>query len=295
MRRAGLVIHPTRDIDGAVETLERWTRRHDIELVQLDTGKQERSVAPAGDVDGCDLVVAVGGDGTVLTALRAAAPEGTPVLGVACGSLGALAAVTAGGLDDALDRYRADDWTRWDLPALDVRVDGELAAWALNDFVAVRRAGQQMTAELTIGGELYARIAGDGVVAATLLGSSAYSLAARGPLLVSGVSAFVVTPLTAHGGSVPPAVIPAGMELGIDVNPGFGGFDVEIDGHTMELDGTTFTLSLAAAKGTLVGVDGPQLAFTALRRRGLIADSPRVLAREEREKSADEQSSAPPA
>jgi NAD+ kinase len=287
MRRIGLVIHPTRDIDTALSQVEELTSAHDVEVVQLEAGKHEREVAPSGEVDACDLVVAVGGDGTVLTALRGAASSAAPVLGVACGSLGALSAVSAGEVTAALDAFAAGDWKRWEIPALEIAVDGEQIAWALNDFVVVRRAGQQLTADISIGGEVYARIAGDGVIAATLLGSSAYSMGAGGPLLVSGTSAFVVTPIVIHGGSVPPAVIPSDLELRIEVHPGYGGFDIEIDGQTIELDGTDFTIALAESKAALVGIGQPRLAFTALRRRGLIADSPRMLAREDRAKLAE--------
>ena len=287
MRRLGLVIHPTRDLDGALAQIEGWAERHDVEVVQLEAGRSEREVAPPGEVDACDLVVAVGGDGTVLTALRGAEHVAAPVLGVACGSLGALSAVSVDEVPGALDSFREGSWTRWDIPALDVAVDGERAAWALNDFVVVRRAGQQLTADISIGGELYARLAGDGVVTATLLGSTAYSMGAGGPLIVSGTNAFVVTPLVTHGGSIPPAVVPGDLEVTLDVHPGYGGFDIEIDGQTTELDGTTFTLSLVESKAAMVGIGAPRLAFTAMRRRGLVADSPRVLARDERKRQAE--------
>ena len=286
MHRLGLVIHPTRDIEGALSSLQDWADANDIEVVQLDAGKHEREVAPAGEVDACDLVVAVGGDGTVLHALRGAVTSAAPVLGVACGSLGALSAVSASEITAALDAFKSGSWTRWDIPALDIAVDGDRVAWALNDFVVVRRAGQQLTADISIGGELYARIAGDGVIAATLLGSSAYSMGAGGPLLVSGLSAFVMTPIVIHGGSVPSAVIPSDLELTLAVHPGYGGFDIEIDGQGVELEGEAFAITLVESKAALVGLDGPRLAFTALRRRGLIADSPRMLARDERARLA---------
>lgn len=292
MNRLGLVIHPTRDIDTALSRLEDWAEAHDIEVVQLDAGRHEREVAPRGEVEACDLVVAVGGDGTVLSALRGAGVEGTPVLGVACGSLGALSAIRADEITEALDAYHAGSWTQWEIPALEVSVDGEQVAWALNDFVVVRRSGQQLTADLSIGGELYARVAGDGVIAATLLGSSAYSMGAGGPLLVSGTNAYVLTPIVTHGGSVPPAVIPSDLELTIEVHRAFGGFDVEIDGQITDVDDSTFVLRLADSKATLVGIGVPRLAFTALRRRGLIADSPRMVAREERTHQAEQASAA---
>lgn len=279
MRRVGLVVHPTRDIDGPLETLRAWSSRNEVEIVQLRAGNHDREVAPFGEVEHCDLVVAIGGDGTVLTALRASAPKDTPVLGTACGSLGALAAVTAEELPDALDAYEAGSWRRRQIPALDVSVDGEVVAWALNDFVAVRRAGQQLAADITVDGELYARTAGDGVIVATALGSSAYSMACGGPLLVLSADSFVVTPLATHGGSVPPLVMPQNCGVELDLYPGFGGFDVEIDGHTTEVEGTRFTLALVPDRATLVGVGEPGLGLTPLRHRGLIADSPRMVAR----------------
>ncbi len=284
MRRIGLVVHPKRDIDRPLRTLEEWASGNGVEVVQLRTGNGKRVVAPFGEVDGCDLVVAIGGDGTVLAALRASSVHDTPVLGVACGSLGALAAVDDETLPGALDSYAAGSWRRRDLPALDIAIDGERAAWALNDFVAVRRAGQQLTVEVTVAGELYARMAGDGVVVATAFGSSAYSLAAGGPLLVLSAESVVVTPLPTHGGSIPPLVVPPQHGLELEVVPGWGGFDIEIDGQTTELEGTKFSLSLERARASLVGVGEPGLGLTSLRRRGLIADSPRVLARDERER-----------
>jgi NAD+ kinase len=285
VQRLGLVVHPKRPIDHPLQVLRDWASQNDVEVVQLKAGNNDREVAPFGEVDGCDLVAAVGGDGTVLTALRAAAVHDTPVLGVACGSLGALAAVNADELPGALADYDSGSWRRRDVPALEITVDGEGGPWALNDFVAVRRAGQQLAVEVTIDDELYARTAGDGVVVATALGSSAYSMAAGGPLLVLSAESIVVTPLVVHGGNVPPLVVPPTHHLRIDVEPGFGGFDVEIDGQTTEIDGRRFELRLVPDKATLVGIGDPGLGLTPLRRRGLIADSPRMVARDKREQA----------
>src|SRR4051794_25157918 len=152
-----------------------------------------RMVAPLGEVDACDLVVAVGGDGTVLTALRSAAEHGTPVLGVACGSLGALSAVTAPDVQEALDRFEAGEWSRRSVQVLEAFVGDERVAWSINDFVLVRRSMGQLIVDVVVGDELYVRMAGDGVIVATALGSSAYSMAAGGPLLVDGTDALLVT------------------------------------------------------------------------------------------------------
>jgi hypothetical protein len=95
-----------------------------------------------------------------------------------------------------------------------------------------------------------------------------------------------MTAIVPHGGSIPSAVIPADLGLTIEVHHGYGGFDVEIDGQTIEVDGREFVLNLAESKASLVGIGQPRLAFTALRRRGLIADSPRMVARGDRARHA---------
>jgi NAD+ kinase len=282
--RIALVVHPTRTIDGALATLWRWSDQRGVAVVQIAVqGEGDREVADPGTLQSGDFVIALGGDGTVLSALRAAAPGDAPVLGIACGSLGALSAVTADRLVDALDRVWAGDWTPRVLPAL--AIDGG-SEWAANDFVVVRSGAGQLVVELSVDGELYARLAGDGLIVATALGSSAYSMAAGGPILAAGTAGFVCTPLAMHGGSAPPIVVPADATATVAVKPGFAGFDVEIDGHNRSLAGPTFELALHPDKLTLVTFAASGRGLTALRKRLLVTDSARILARDDRAKRA---------
>ena len=282
-RRVALVVHPARPIAAPLETLARWAAEHGLAVVQLTTlGGSDREVAARAELEPGDLVVALGGDGTVLSALRAAAPHDAPVLGVACGSLGALAAVHADRLEDALERVLSGDWTPRRLPALAIHPADAADEWAVNDFVVVRRGAGQVVVEVSVDDELYVRLAGDGIVVASPLGSSAYSMAAGGPLLGLGTHAFVCTPVAMHGGSAPPLVVPASATVRVEVHPSFAGFDVEIDGHTYPLQGVDYRVSLHEDRVTLVSLGELGLGMPGLRRRGLIADSPRVLARDDR-------------
>lgn len=87
MQRVGVLVHPTRPVRNAVTLLQRWTNDRGLQLLQIPAGEQP-PVAPPGEVSACDLIVALGGHGTVLKALHVAGSTRTPVLVVACGSLG---------------------------------------------------------------------------------------------------------------------------------------------------------------------------------------------------------------
>jgi NAD+ kinase len=281
--RVAVVVHPSRPVTSPLETLLRWAQENGIEVVQLTApASAPPDVAPPSEARPGDLVVAIGGDGTVLSALRAAVPVGAPVLGVACGSVGLLAAVTDAALDSALPHVLTGDWTEHRLPALSIELPNGRCEWAVNDFVAVRHGPGQLVASVSIDNELYVRTAGDGVIVATALGSSAYSMAAGGPLLTYGTAAFVCTPLAMHGGSAPPLVVPATSALHLRLQPGFSSFEIEIDGHDYPSSEVEYTLRLTPDKATLVGLGPPSLGLTALRERRLVTDSARVLARDAR-------------
>ena len=135
------------------------------------------------------------------------------MLGVSCGSLGALATVMSGDIHRALDRFSHGDWLPRMFPALSIaRPSGE-PLFALNDVALVRDAGGQVRLSVQVDGALFARIAGDGAVVSTPLGTSGYAISAGGPLLLTGVDGFVFTPLPKHGGFAPPLVIDSGSEL----------------------------------------------------------------------------------
>ena len=285
--RIGLAVHPRRELDNALATVHEWASRQGAEVVQV--AGPDREVAPAGDAADCDLVIALGGDGTALAALHAAAPAGVPVLGVACGSLGALTATTADQIDEALDRVATGNWEPRRLPSLVARRDGETLR-ALNDLVLVRASAGQVMLEVEVDGERFIRFAGDGLVTGTPLGSTAYNLASGGPMLAPGALGLVLTPLSPHGGVCPPLVTSASNRVTVTLDPGHGGARVEIDGQVRDvlerMETVTFELSLEPDFATLVSLGEQETLIAGLRRRRIILDSPRVLAREDRAKAA---------
>lgn len=283
VQRLALLVHPARPIENAVASLTAWADQNGMPVVQIRApGSGNRPVAEFGELRAGDLVVALGGDGTVLSALRASAAVDAPVLGAACGSLGALTPIRSDDLVGALERTMSGDWLPWKLPVLAVQPDGATGEWAVNDFVAVRHGAGQLVANVSVDGELYVRMAGDGVIVATGLGSSGYSMAAGGPILADDTDAFVVTPLAMHGGSAAPLVVPASSQLQVELHPGFAGFEVEIDGHNHSASQLEYTITLEHAKVTLVAFSERPARLTRLRERRLITDSARVLARDDR-------------
>src|SRR3954464_13292117 len=137
LTRIGIVVHPRRDLDNALASLHAWAQRSGAEVVQIPIEGVDRVVAAPGTPESCALIVALGGDGTTLAALQAGATAGKPVLGVACGSLGALTAVAASDVDAALRDVAAGRWRPHPLPGVAVSADGGEPQVALNDLVVV--------------------------------------------------------------------------------------------------------------------------------------------------------------
>jgi NAD+ kinase len=281
--RLGVVVHPTRPVDRVLTEIGAWASAQGVAVGQvLIPGETTRHVAEPADAAGCDLLVAIGGDGTALAALHAAAPSARPVMGVACGSVGVLMSVAAERVRWALDRFAAARWTPVDVPGLDVAWDGGGRAVAINDLAVIRGGPGQAGVSVSVDGVPYARVAGDGLVVATPLGSSGYTMAAGGPLLAPGAEAIVVTPLAPHGGACPPLVAGTASRITLALDPGHGGVRHEVDGRRAPAAGRALTVGWRPGYATFVGLAGDEPRLTGLRRRGLILDSPRVLARDAR-------------
>ncbi|MEA2384703.1 MAG: kinase [Solirubrobacteraceae bacterium] len=283
LKRIGLVVHPRREIDTALDNARAWAFANGAEIVQIKVSGQERVVADPGEIASCDLVLAVGGDGTALHALHAAAKVNRLVLGVACGSLGALTATAAEDLPEALDGIAAGRWSPRRLPGLRVTSPDGLSRMAINDVVVVRRGPSQVIVGIFVDDQLYVRYAGDGIVVATPAGSSAYTLAAGGPVLAERSEGIVLTPLAAHGGCCPPLVVGSTSSVRLAIEPGYGGARMEFDGQAEDAEPAEFAAAREEDYATLVGLGDSEPLLAGLRRRRILIDSPRVLARDDRE------------
>jgi NAD+ kinase len=280
--RIGVVVHPSRDVDRPLAALRAWSNAHGAQLVQVLVLGQRVVLAEQSEADECDLIVSIGGDGTMLAAIRAAAATDRAVLGIECGSLGVLTSVGAAGVGRALDRFAEDDWVPLSLPALTIRRQDAEDLLALNDVVLVRDGEGQVRTTAQLDGVLFARFAGDGCIVSTPIGSSGYALAAGGPLLAPGIKAFLLTPLSVHGGRCPPLVVAPEAELQLDAVAGHGGARLEVDGQVIDTRLGSLTVSFHPGVARIVSFGDQESLLTGLRRRRIIIDSPRILAEDAR-------------
>lgn len=179
----------------------------------------ERHLLPA---EKPDLVIVLGGDGTVLAAARVFAKTGTPILSVNLGSLGFLTEVRLADLYSTLEGWCRDCFTmdpRFMLHS-ELWREGALFAEheALNDVVVAKGAIARMAGfQVTLDGQLAAGFRADGVIIATPTGSTAYSLAANGPILVPDVDALIVTPVCPHLLTLRPMVVRGDAKLSVRI------------------------------------------------------------------------------
>lgn len=207
-------------IERAVEVSRAAAERHGWDLV---TGEERGEHQP-------ELCVVLGGDGTLLRALRSMAGSETPVFGINFGRVGFLAGVEAGQMELGLDRAFAGDIEVIELPGLEVKTD-TASAIALND-VSFSRRPRSGVAELSyrIAGEEVGHVRCDGLVAATATGSTGYNLANNGPILAWGVEGYVVSYIAPHTLTARALVVAPGDVLHVVNHRGRDSVDAAADG-----------------------------------------------------------------
>jgi len=204
----GLVMHPERASELAIDAVD-WLgeRGHEVRLGTEEAamvGRPELGVPESKLAVGLDLVLSLGGDGTMLRAVDLAAPEGVPVLGINLGQLGYLTEVEPGGLRMALKRFLAGSYEVED--RMLVRVDVEAEAFeggpshlALNEAVLEKTPmGHTVRLGVSVDGEAFTTYAADGLIVATPTGSTAYAFSARGPIVEPTHRCLLLTPVSPH-------------------------------------------------------------------------------------------------
>jgi NAD+ kinase len=213
--------------DAAVATAVRLRRARLAVSLPHELAQRMGDRVPAGcsvvDLEDrrerLDLVLALGGDGTLLRAARLASERDVPLMGINLGTLGFLAAYGAGQLDEALDAAVGGrlHWTpRLRLHVVVQRREGSWECTGSNDvYVKHGELPRMIELSTTVAGVPMARYRADGLLVCTPMGSTAYNLAAGGPIVNAGTEAFTTTPICPHSLTHRPVVTSANEPIGI--------------------------------------------------------------------------------
>src|SRR6266704_5703852 len=178
-----------------------------------------------------DLMVSLGGDGTMLRAMRLADGQRSPVLGVNLGKLGFLAEVDVPDLADALSAIDSHEFTTEPRLAVDAVIGDQLIT-AFNDIAFVRFPGQKTAAiAVEAAGRPFVSYAADAIVVATPTGSTAYSFSAGGPIVSPAVEALLVTPAAPHSAYNRGLVVSVTDPVTLELLPSSGRLAIEVDGR----------------------------------------------------------------
>jgi len=244
LRAVGIVSKPKKeDVCAVAPRLLDWLQERGIEAVcdQETTRCLERPGGlPREQIAGkVDLLIVLGGDGTLLAAARLVHERDVPLLAVNLGSLGFLTEVTLDEMYRALEDVLADKHRLESRRMLDAEVQrgGKAIARyrALNDIVLHKAAlARIVDFDVSVGGRFVSRIRADGLILSTPTGSTAYSLSAGGPIVLPSVDAMVMTPIAPHMLTNRPLVMPGDSEIELQVhNPGEAVY-VTVDGQVGE-------------------------------------------------------------
>jgi NAD+ kinase len=204
-------------IGEALARVERAAADADVELVFSEEEAEKHQVeASDGDLEDVDVVVVLGGDGTMLRGLQRALGTHIPVVGVNFGSVGFLTTIPGEDLEGGVARVFAGDYRVVELATLEAEVSGRRHV-AVNDVVAASSViGRMVHLAWEIGGEELGVLPCDGIICSTPSGSTAYNLSNGGPVLVWGIDAMAVTFIAPHALDARPLVVPRSSELAVE-------------------------------------------------------------------------------
>jgi len=210
-------------LSAKAEDVELCVEMQLAALLKLDKHKFKQ-ISYEAIAEGCDLVIAFGGDGTILTTARKMGPSGVPILGVKIGGMGFLADLTPTELFNSIDSILAGEFIVSPRMALEATFASQRlpSFFALNDFVIDKGAISRVNRiETYIDGVYFNTFIGDGIIISTPTGSTAYSLAAGGPILFPAMESIIINPINPHSLGARPVVIPPEsiVELKIEFAP----------------------------------------------------------------------------
>lgn len=234
MHRIGIVLHSMRPdaLDYARRAAD-FLRSYHAAVYAEDDAAQTLSLPPLSRADGLDLVLTLGGDGTLLRGVQHAFRWDVPLLGVNLGRVGFLTEAEPDDIESALQAVLDGDYTIDERHVLHVSA-GDKHWHALNDAVLSRGGSARLTTiSAWVDGELSGRYVADGVIVTTPTGSTGYSLSAGGPIISPQVDCMLITPICAHTLQHRPTVVHGGAEIILELcREDMQSADIQVDGQT---------------------------------------------------------------
>jgi NAD+ kinase len=257
--KVGILPHREREaaLDLAREAVA-WLEAHGADAVMPEgeaalLGRPDLGIQADAFPDGLDVVLSLGGDGTMLRTIDQAYEAGVAVLGVNVGQMGYLTEVEPADLDVALERLLVGDYHVEErmMLAVDVHSAGPAGGrwFALNETVLEKaRTGHMARLDVAINGALFTSYAADALIIATPTGSTAYSFSARGPIVSPRHRCLLLTPVSPHMLFDRALVLDAAEDVGVTVTGPFGSV-MTVDGRELgHLDPGDVVTCTAAAK-----------------------------------------------
>jgi NAD+ kinase len=216
--RAAVVVNHRFAVEEAMSVLDRSAADAGVELVDEDAD--------------ADLVLALGGDGTMLGALRARLGTETPVFGFNFGRMGFLTSAEGSELENVIRRVFAGEFRVVELATLEARLNTGEVEKGVNDVVVTSaRVGRMAELRWEIEGEHLGDLQCDGMISATPAGSTAYNLSNGGPVMMWGIDAMAITFVAPHSLEARPVIVPRGYELRVENMTRGGDVSVIVDGR----------------------------------------------------------------
>ncbi len=242
-----VVTHGRVDVNAALETVRSLAERATASVVE--------------DPRDADLVIALGGDGTILRTLTKLLGSDVPVIGVNFGRVGFLASIDPANLERDLGRVLEGEYTIVELPTLRLELNGDRHV-ALNDVVATSATlGRMIELAWAVGGEDLGIVPCDGMICSTPSGSTAYNLSNGGPVLVRGLDALAVTFIAPHSLHARPLVVPRGLPVTVTNRTADVATAVLVDGHQVGEMAPGASISIAVNEARSLLATLPETTF----------------------------------
>lgn len=272
MKRIGILYHPIKKAAYRLaKNLERFLRSKGISVWLCSAWQGERA---RSQISGTDLVLSIGGDGTILRVAHVVIPGSTPITGINLGRLGFMTELSADEAETKLIELLSGKGWLDERAVLEVELPPDQDGiprifYALNDIVVARGAISRIIhIEASINGELLTTYRADGVIAASATGSTGYSLAAGGPILHPQADELLLLPILPHLGSVNTLVVPSNAVIKLRISTTHEA-TLSVDGHINlpVSDGSTITVRHSSQRARFLRINTETSFYGSLEQR----------------------------